>query len=124
MARRPTPTLTEAEYRLMDILWDLGSATVADVHARVASPPLAYTTVLSTLTILERKGYVRHSVRGKANVYEACVARDAARRSVVENVLTTFFGGSPRALILNLLESERLSADEEQRLRALLEGGD
>jgi len=124
MARRPTPTLTEAEYRLMDILWDLGSGTVADVHARLASRPLAYTTVLSTLTILERKGYVRHSVRGKANVYEPRIARDAARRSVVENVLTTFFEGSPRALMLNLLESERLSAEEEQRLRSLLEDAD
>ncbi len=64
---------------------------------------------------------MKHSVRGKANVYQARVAREAARRSVVENVLTTFFAGSPRALILNFLGSERLSAQEERRLRALLE---
>ncbi|HEX3548810.1 MAG TPA: BlaI/MecI/CopY family transcriptional regulator [Candidatus Elarobacter sp.] len=121
MARRPTPTLTEAEYRLMDILWDLGSGTVADVHARLADRPIAYTTVLSTLTILERKGYVRHTTRGKANVYKPRVERDAARRTVVENVLSTFFDGSPRALMLNLLDSERLSAEEERRLRSLLE---
>jgi len=121
MARRPSPTLTEAEYRLMDILWDLGEATVAEIHAQLADRPIAYTTVLSTLTILERKGYVRHSVRGKANVYKARVERDAARRTVVENILSTFFDGSPRALMLNLLESERLSPDEERRLRALLE---
>lgn len=121
MARRPTPTLTEAEYRLMDILWDLGDGTVGDVHARLQDRPIAYTTVLSTLTILERKGYVRHTVRGKANVYKPRVERDAARRSVVENVLSTFFDGSPRALMLNLLNSERLSADEERRLRRLLE---
>ena len=121
MARRPSPTLTEAEYRLMDILWDLGSATVADVHARLAAHPIAYTTVLSTLTILERKGYVRHTVRGKANVYRPRVERDAARRTVVANVLTTFFGGSTRALMLNLLEAERLGPEEERRLRTLLE---
>ncbi|MEA2663454.1 MAG: hypothetical protein QOJ39_1768 [Candidatus Eremiobacteraeota bacterium] len=121
MARRPTPTLTEAEYRLMNILWDLGSATVADVHARLEDRPIAYTTVLSTLTILERKGYVRHTTRGKANVYKSRVERDAARRSVVENVLATFFDGSPRALMLNLLDSERLNAEEERRLRTLLE---
>jgi BlaI family penicillinase repressor len=104
MARRPSPTLTEAEYRLMDVVWDLGSATVADVHARLEQHPIAYTTVLSTLTILERKGYVRHTVRGKANVYRPRVERDAARRTVVANVLATFFGGSARALMLNLLE--------------------
>jgi predicted transcriptional regulator len=121
MARRPSPTLTEAEYRLMDILWDLGSATVADVHARLSAHPIAYTTVLSTLTILERKGYVRHTVRGKANVYRPRVERDAARRTVVANVLTTFFGGSTRALMLNLLEAERLGPEEERRLRTLLE---
>ena len=121
MARRPSPTLTEAEYRLMDILWDLGNATVSEIHAQLADRPIAYTTVLSTLTILERKNYVRHTVRGKANVYKPRVERDAARRTVVENILATFFDGSPRALMLNLLESERLSADEERRLRELLE---
>jgi predicted transcriptional regulator len=122
MARRASPTLTEAEYRLMDILWDLGSATVADVHARLAGDhPIAYTTVLSTLTILERKKYVRHTVRGKANVYATCVERNEARQSVVANVLETFFNGSARALMVNLLASERLDPDEEQRLRALLE---
>jgi BlaI family transcriptional regulator, penicillinase repressor len=121
MARRPSPTLTEAEYRLMDILWDLGSGTVAEIHGRLADHPIAYTTVLSTLTILERKNYVRHTVRGKANVYKARVERDAARRTVVDNVLSTFFDGSARALMLNLLDSERLSPDEERRLRDLLE---
>ena len=121
MARRPSPTLTEAEYRLMDVVWDLGNATVAEVHARLEQHPIAYTTVLSTLTILERKSYVRHTVRGKANVYRPRVERDAARRTVVANVLTTFFGGSTRALMLNLLEAETLGPEEERRLRALLE---
>ncbi len=105
----------------MDILWDLGSATVADIHARLDDRPIAYTTVLSTLTILERKGYVRHTMRGKANVYKPRVERDVARRTVVENVLATFFDGSARALMLNLLNSERLSPEEERRLRALLD---
>ncbi len=105
----------------MDILWDLSSGTVAEIHARLGDRPVAYTTVLSTLTILERKGYVRHTMRGKANVYKPDVERDAARRSVIENVLATFFNGSPRALMLNLLETERLDPDEERRLRDLLE---
>ena len=106
----------------MDVLWALGDATVAEIHARLDDRPIAYTTVLSTLTILERKGYVRHTTRGKANVYRPRVERDAARRSVIENVVRTFFAGSPRALVLNLLESEALEPAEEQRLRALLDG--
>ena len=105
----------------MNILWDLGSATVAEIHARLEDRPIAYTMVLSTLTILERKAYVRHTTRGKANVYKPRVERDAARRTVVDNVLATFFDGSPRALMLNLLASERLSPDEERRLRTLLD---
>lgn len=121
MARPPSPTLTEAEYRLMDVLWTLGSGTVADVHARLNDRPIAYTTVLSTLTILERKGYVRHTVRGKANVYRPRIEREAARRSVIDNVVRTFFAGSPRALVLNLLDTETLDPAEEQRLRALLD---
>ncbi|HYZ17409.1 MAG TPA: BlaI/MecI/CopY family transcriptional regulator [Candidatus Acidoferrum sp.] len=121
MARRPSPTLTEAEYRLMNILWDLGDGTVAEIHARLEDRPIAYTTVLSTLTILERKGYVGHTTRGKANVYEPRVGRADARRSVIENILATFFDGSPRTLMLNLLETERLDPEEERRLRELLE---
>ncbi len=105
----------------MDILWELGTATVAEIHARLQDRPIAYTTVLSTLTILERKGYVRHTTRGKANVYKTRVGREDARRSVIENVLATFFDGSPRVLMLNLLQTERLEPDEERRLRALLE---
>ncbi len=105
----------------MDILWDLGNATVAEIHARLQDRPIAYTTVLSTLTILERKGYVRHTVRGKANVYKTRVGREDARRSVIENVLATFFDDSPRMLMLNLLRTERLDPAEERRLRALLE---
>jgi predicted transcriptional regulator len=60
-------------------------------------------------------------VRGKANVYKTRVGREDARRSVIENVLATFFDGSPRVLMLNLLQTERLDPDEERRLRALLE---
>ena len=105
----------------MDVLWTLGSATVSEVHARLDDHPIAYTTVLSTLTILERKGYLKHTVRGKANVYRPRVERDTARRSVIDNVVRTFFAGSPRALVLNLLEGDGLDPAEERRLRALLD---
>jgi len=123
MARKPSRALTEAEYRLMDLLWEKGTATVAEIHSALGEPPIAYTTALSTLTILERKGFVKHKTVGKANLYRPVIDRDAARRSVVDFVLTRFFDNSPRALMLNLLQSEKLSEDEERRLRRLLEDG-
>jgi predicted transcriptional regulator len=106
----------------MDVLWDKGTATVAEIHGELGEPAIAYTTALSTLTILERKGFVTHRTQGKANVYEPVVDRDAARRNVVEFVLSRFFDDSPHALMLNLLRSERVGEDEVRRLRALLDG--
>jgi len=122
MARKPSRTLTEAEYRLMDVLWEKGTATVAEIHGELGEPPIAYTTALSTMTILERKGFVKHRTQGKANVYKPVVDRDAARRNVVEFMLSRFFNDSPQALMLNLLQTEKISAAEVERLRALLEG--
>ncbi|MBV8151227.1 MAG: BlaI/MecI/CopY family transcriptional regulator, partial [Candidatus Eremiobacteraeota bacterium] len=80
MARQPSPTLTEAEQRLMEVLWKKRRATVADVTATLRAPKLAYSTVLTTMRILEEKGYVRHTEAGRAYVYEPVVERDAASR--------------------------------------------
>jgi predicted transcriptional regulator len=120
MARRKTPTLTEAEYRLMDILWTCGPLSVADVVERVGEPPLAYNTVLTTLRILEQKAYVRHKAVGRAFIYRAAVERGEAQRTAVNHVVSRFFGGSPRDLVLNLIESEQLDDAELERLRALI----
>lgn len=121
MPRKKSPTLTEAEYRLMQILWDRGEASVADVVDAIGDPPLAYNTVLTTMRILEQKGYVGHKAAGRAFIYRAVVARDEAQRSVVQHVLSRFFDGSPRELVLNLLESEAVDGHELDRLRELLD---
>ena len=105
----------------MDVLWDRGESTVADVAAAIEHPPLAYNTVLTTLRILEQKGYVRHKAAGRAFIYRAAVARDDARAGVVRHVLSQFFEGSPRELVLNLLESESVDANELDRLSELIE---
>jgi predicted transcriptional regulator len=120
MARKKTPTLTEAEYRLMDILWTSGPLSVAEVVERVGDPPLAYNTVLTTLRILEQKAYVRHKAAGRAFIYRAAVARGDAQRDVVNHVVSRFFGGSSRDLMLNLIESEQLDDAELERLRELI----
>jgi predicted transcriptional regulator len=121
MARKKSPTLTEGELRLMDVLWVRGDATVGDVVEAVGDPPLAYNTVLTTLRILERKGYVRHRSVGRAFVYSPKVGRDEARSNVIAYVVSRFFDDSPRALMLQLLGDEKLDEREVARIRALLE---
>ena len=123
MPRKKSPNLTEAEQRLMDALWKLGSATVAEVAAGLPSnPSLAYNTVLTTMRILEDKGYVRHSksTEGRAFVYRPIVSREQASRSAVRHLLGRFFGNSAEALVLNLLEDEKLSEKERERIHKLL----
>jgi len=121
MARKKSPTLTEGELRLMDVLWARGDASVGDVVDAVGDPPLAYNTVLTTLRILERKGYVKHRTVGRAFVYSPKVGRDEARSNVIAYVVSRFFDNSPRALMLQLLGDETLDEREVARIRALLE---
>lgn len=108
----------------MDVLWSKGSATVAEVAGALPKKlSLAYNTVLTTLRILEEKGYVRHSkpADGRAFVYTPLLSREQASRTAVRHLLRRFFAGSAEALVLNLLEDEKLSEDELKRIRDLLE---
>jgi predicted transcriptional regulator len=122
MARKPSPTLTEAELPIMDVLWRKGSAPVTDVVAEMPDAAVAYNTVLTTLRILERKGYVRHTKEGRAFVYHPVVERGEASRKAVRNLMRRFFENSPELLILNVLEDEALDDAEIVRLRTLIAG--
>jgi predicted transcriptional regulator len=122
MARKQSPTLTEAELPIMDILWQKGSAVVTDVVASLANSAVAYNTVLTTLRILERKGYVRHTKEGRAFVYHPVVERGEASRKAVRNLVKRFFQDSPELLILNVLEDEQLAESELDRLKRLISG--
>jgi predicted transcriptional regulator len=121
MARKKSTTLTEGEVRLMDVLWKTNDATVGDVVEALGDPPLAYNTVLTTLRILETKGYVTHRAVGRAFRYSPKVGRDEARSSMIDYVVSRFFDNSPRELMLKLLDTEKLDAKEIARLRALLD---
>lgn len=126
MARKKSPHLTEAEQRLMEVLWKKGSATVAEVaDALPKKLGLAYNTVLTTLRILEEKGYLRHSrpKDARAFVYAPVVTRAEASQSALQQLLRRFFGNSPEALVLNLLEDEKLGEEERKRIRELLKEG-
>jgi len=123
LARKKTPNLTEAEIRLMDVVWEKAPTTVAEVaDALPKELGLAYNTVLTTMRILEEKGYLRHTKaeEGRAFVYSPVVGRSEAGRSALRYLVSRFFRNSPELLVLNLLEDEDLSAKELQRIRALV----
>ena len=121
MPRKPSTTLTEAELRLMNILWDRSRGTVAEVvQALPTQRRLAYTTVLTTLRILERKGYLEHETQGRAYVYRPVVDRRQARRSALRRLMGEFFEGSPELLVLNLLEADDIDASELDRIKKMI----
>ncbi len=123
MSRPKSPTLTEAELRLMEVLWDCGPSSVSEVvEALPRRSRPAYSSVLTTLRILEQKGYVKHEKRGRAFVYHPLLGRDDARRRAVRHLVRRFFEDSPELLVLNVLESEDLDAEELRRLRKMIEG--
>jgi predicted transcriptional regulator len=120
MPPKPSITLTEAELRLMKVLWNRGESAVSDMVAAVADSapsPLAYTSVLTTVRILETKGYVRHRQKGRAFLYSARVAEHEAGRSEVRHVLQRFFGNSREQLLLSLLADSEITAEELTRLK-------
>jgi predicted transcriptional regulator len=121
MPRRPSPTLTEAELRVMEVLWRLERATVAEVMEALPPPPIAYNSVLTTMRILEQKGHVAHDEVGRAFLYRPLIAREAAAHTALKSVVEKFFGNNTGELALRLIESERPSQDELSRLRSLIE---
>lgn len=111
-------TLTEAELRLMRVLWTRGESAVADVVAAIAdATPLAYTSVLTTIRVLEKKGYLTHRQEGRAFLYSPAIAQHEASRSEVRHVLQRFFGNSRESLLLSLLGDDEITPAELQRLR-------
>jgi BlaI family transcriptional regulator, penicillinase repressor len=123
LARNKSATLTEAELRIMNVLWRKGPATVHEVlQALPERPALAYNSVLTIVRILEKKGYVKHDKDKRAHVYSAQVDRENATRSEVSRLVSRFFGDSHELLVLNILEDKGIDAEELERVRQLLEG--
>lgn len=122
MARPKSDVLTEAEQRVMRVLWSKGEASVRDVADALSdSYPLAYTTVLTMLRILTDKDYVEARQDGRAFIYKATVSRAEARTRALRKLASTFFEGSPTALAQHLIRNEDLSADELSALKKELD---
>src|ERR1700734_3289256 len=118
MPPRKSNTLTEAELRLMRMLWARGESAVSDlVAAMPEGEALAYTSVLTTVRVLEQKGYVEHRQEGRAFLYSPCIAEHDASRSEVRHMLHRFFDNSREQLMLTLLDDGEITAAELQRLK-------
>jgi predicted transcriptional regulator len=121
MPPKKSNTLTEAELRLMKILWRRGESAVTDLVSAIPDgEALAYNSVLTTIRILEQKGYVGHRQEGRAFIYWPVVAEQEASRSEVKHILSRFFGNSREQLLLTLLGDEDISRDELERLKAAI----
>jgi BlaI family transcriptional regulator, penicillinase repressor len=120
---KQSATLTEAELRIMDVLWRKGSGTVQQVLDWLPSP-LAYNSILTTIRILEKKGHVKHAKDGRAHVYEPVIGREEATRSEIRHLVSRFFRNSHEALVLNILRDEHIDASQLMRMRAMLEESD
>ncbi len=123
MPPKQSAILTEAELRILDVLWRKGSGTVQQVLDWLPSA-LAYNSVLTTIRTLEKKGHVKHLKDGRAHIYEPIIGRDQATRSEIRHLVGRFFSNSHEALVLNILQDEAIDAAELKRLRDMLERSD
>jgi predicted transcriptional regulator len=122
MAKRKLPPLSEAQLGIMNVVWDHGEVTVGEVwKALTLLRSVSRNTVSTMVTRLEEKGWLRHRVRGGSYLYSATHAREKVLSRIVHRLVDAAFQGSAEDLVLSLLEGGRLSAEEVERIKAMLE---
>lgn len=125
MARKASKTLTEGELRIMEVIWDLQTASVKDVTAvLLEKETVAYKTVQSIMRILEQKGYVKHKKWGRSFIYSPVIERQKARSAALRQLIASFFDHSPKSLVVNLLQDEELDSEDLQQLKQLIAKSD
>jgi predicted transcriptional regulator len=124
MLRKKPLTLTNAEHRIMEIIWARGAATVAEVVEGLRGKD-AYTTILTLMRILKAKGYLSTRKEGRAFVFVPKVDRDTVARHAVRQLLSKFFAGSPSELVLTFLREEEITPEDLDRIKQqIMETGD
>jgi BlaI family transcriptional regulator, penicillinase repressor len=122
MPPKRSPALTDAEARVMAVLWQMETATVGDVVGTMTrKQPVSYSTVQTILRILEDKGYVAHDKVARAFIYRPIVDERQARRRALRHLAGRLFDGSPSLLVMNVLDDEDMDPDELKRLKKLIE---
>ncbi|WP_332876464.1 BlaI/MecI/CopY family transcriptional regulator [Massilia sp. S19_KUP03_FR1] len=114
---------TDREADVMQVLWDRGACLVAEVQAHLTDQ-LAYTTVLTVLRTLETKQYVGHEAAGRGHRYHALIEPQQARKSALRHLTDKLFKGSSDLLMTHLVTDQKLTAEQAERLRALLAAHD
>lgn len=121
MSRTPSRHPTELELEILKVLWQLGPSTVRQVRDTLAPVrDLAYTTVMTVMTIMTGKGYVARTKNGRTFVYRAVYREAKASRSMLQDVVDRLFGGSTTAVMQHLLETSDLDDDELKQIRSLI----
>ncbi|MCA9242089.1 MAG: BlaI/MecI/CopY family transcriptional regulator [Planctomycetales bacterium] len=113
--------LTAPEAEVMNVMWSIGEAAVADVVERLPRE-LAYTTVMTTIRILEEKGFVeKRGKRGRAFLYAAAVDKSAVTGSMTHEIAKRLFGGSVKSLMLNLISDSKVDSSDLAEIKQLIE---
>jgi BlaI family transcriptional regulator, penicillinase repressor len=123
MARKSLTPLGETEMEILQHVWDLGEASVNDVHQRIlVYRKVAYTTIMTVMKNLSNKGLLSYEQRGASYVYRAERTAEEVRQNLVERLISKAFAGSPAALVQTLVRSENLSDEERDEIRQLIAG--
>lgn len=121
----PRPTSkhpTELEWQILCILWDRGPSPVREVREDLSGfRDLAYTSVMTVMNIMTKKGYLRREKVGASYVYSPLIKRTSTAHKMVEDLVARVFDGSPAALMLHLLETRDLDDDELSQLRKIIQ---
>ena len=120
MPRPSSPAPTDAEARILSVLWQKERATVADVVVALKKK-FSYSTVQTILRILEDKGYVTHEKVARAFIYKPRVNEHQTRRRALRHMAARLFNGSVSLLVLNVLEDDQIDPEELSRLKKLIE---
>ncbi len=125
MPKSELPPLSEAQLEIINVVWDRGKATVGEIWATLAERrKVSRNTVSTMVTRLEEKGWLRHRVIGGTYLYSATRHREKVLSRMVHRLVDAAFEGSAEGLVLTLLEDGRLSADQIERIRQMLEAAE
>jgi BlaI family transcriptional regulator, penicillinase repressor len=125
MADKTMPAVSPAETEVLRLVWRLGTATVQDVCDTLPKKrSVTYATVQTLLRRLEKKGYVRHEVQGKAHLFRPTAKREDVIKRTVGDFVDRLFGGDPVPLLMHLADHSKLKHEDIERLKKLINGNE
>ncbi len=120
--RKPLSPLGETEMEILNHVWKLGEASVADVREKILEyRDVAYTTVMTIMKNLADKSYLKYRKEGLSYIYSAAVHPDEVRFSLIDRLVDKVFQGSPKDLVQTLVQSEKLSEEERKQIKNLID---